>query len=652
MSHVRNWMLAVVALLAAIVVPLDARSDEPGSAGKGAAKPAAADPAKEPADKSGSSEAKDKRAKPAADDKSAKPAAPADDEAIPLVGWLELAGPLNDAPPPFAWVPESDAGMSVRSITAQLRHVAASKEHKGVVIYLDQPALSKSQIEDLSVAIAATRKAGKKVLFFAEAYDLDSYLLACSGDQILLQNKGFVELTGMGVEEYYLAGLFEKIGIKPDFVQTGQFKGADEMYMRKGPSPQWTENFDLLLDDMYGQVIERIAAARKLNRDKLEKAMEASLAMSDEELVKAGLIDKVTARDLVDVTETAFGDDFDWDDVMGQADAAAEMNLDNPFAIFKTLFAEPKPAIKRDTIAIVHMNGVITSGESSFGGMFDEASIGSKTAIEALNDARDNDLVKGVILRIDSPGGSALASEVIWQSVRELAKEKPVYVSVGSLAASGGYYIACSGKKIYASAGSIVGSIGVVSGKIAMGGLLEWAGIGVHRRSRGPHGDMFNSVEPFTPEQRKALSQMSQRIYEQFTDRVATGRGKKIADISKVAQGRLFTGRQAVKNGLIDAVGGMDLALKDLAAELKLEAGKYDVINLPEPMSLPQFLSQMLGVQMNAPRLSAEQAAALNLAKLAVGPRAWPAVRRALAGVSLLSRERVLAIMPHVVVVR
>lgn len=638
MLHIRVGLLAVVALLAAALVPLEARSDESGQGAK-ESKPVAKpviEPAKKAADKA------------TAPDKAAKP----DADAIPLVGWLELAGSLNDAPPPFSWVPESDAGPSVRSITAQLRHVAASKDHKGVVIYLDQPALSKAQIEEIGTAVTAARKAGKKVVFFAEAYDLDSYLLACSGDQILLQNKGFVELTGMGIEEYYLAGLFEKIGIKPDFVQTGQFKGADEMYMRKGPSPQWSENFDKLLDDMYDQVIGTIAAARKMDRKKLEKAMEASLAMSDEELVKAGLIDQVTARDLMDVTEKLYGEDFDWDDTMGEAEAADAINMENPFAIFKTLFAEPKAAPKRDTIAIVHMNGVINSGESSFGGMFDEASIGSKTTIEALNDARDNEMVKGVIIRIDSPGGSALASEVIWQSVRELAKEKPVYVSIGSLAASGGYYIACSGTKIYASASSIVGSIGVVSGKIAMGGLLEWAGVGVHRRSRGPNGDMFNSVEPFTPQQRKALEQMSQRIYEQFTDRVTTGRGKKIADISKVAQGRLFTGKQAVKNGLVDSVGGMDLALKDLAGELKLEAGKYDIINLPEPMSLPQFLSQMLGVQKNLPRLSMEQMAALNVAKLAVGPRAWPTIKRALAGVSLLSRERVLAIMPHVVVVK
>jgi len=586
-------------------------------------------------------------------DKPAAAAAEAEDEpVVPLVGAIKLMGPLRDGPAPFSWVAEGDAGPSLRSVIAQLKHVAKSEHHKGVVFYLDQLALNYSQINELTAAIKETRKAGKKVIFFAEAYDLQGYLLASAGDQIILQQKGFLELTGIGVEEMYLAGLFEKIGIKADFVQTGQFKGADEQFTRKGPSRQWSENFDGLLDDLYDQVLGTIAKARKMDKAAMEKAMEASLSMSDTEMVKAGLIDRATSRDILDVTKKAFGDDFDWDDSMGADEAAPEIDMNNPFAMFKMLLSDEKPPLKRATIAVIHIDGVITSGESSPAGMFGGSSAGSNTILDALKHAKNEPLIKGVVMRIESPGGSALASEVMWQAMREVAKEKPVWVSVGGLAASGGYYLSCGADKVYVSPQSIVGSIGVVSGKLALGGLYDWAGIGVHRRSRGPLGDMFNSVEPFTPEQKKALVQMSERIYDQFTDRVKQGRGGKVKDIDAVAQGRLFTGQQAVKNGLADKLGGIEIALSDLAKELKLAEGSYDVISLPEPMSLPEFLSSMLGGSIKAPAMSGEQMGVLNIVKATLGPRAWPAVQDAMNGLSLLQRERVLTVMPRVIVIR
>ena len=582
------------------------------------------------------------------------PVIPVIDEkpAAPQVGAIKLVGPLREGPAPFAWVPEHEMGPSLRSVTAQLRFVATSDQHKGVVFFLDQPALSLAQIDELSAAIADTRKAGKKVLFFAEAYDLHSYLLASAGDQILLQQKGFLELTGLGIEEMYMAGLFEKIGLKPDFIQTGKYKGADEQYMRKGPSEAWSENFDKLLDDMYDQVLSNMAKGRKLKKPAMEKAMAGTLSMDDAQMVKAGLIDRAVTRDILDVTTKAFGDDFDWDQSMGQGDASGGVDMNNPFAALQSLLAEQPINPKRNTIAIIHCEGVITSGQSSAGGMFGGSVVGSNTILEALKTAKNQPLIKGVIVRINSPGGSALASEVMWQAMRDVARDKPVWVSIGSLAASGGYYMACGADKVYASPQSIVGSIGVVSGKIAMGGLYDWAGITVHRRSRGPLGDMFNSVEPFTPEQRKALTAMSERIYEQFTDRVKQGRGNKVKDIAAVAQGRLFTGKQAQKNGLIDQIGGIEVTLDDLAMQLKLEQGEYDVIGLPGPMSLPQFLSSMFGGAVQAPHLSVEQMTILNTVKATVGPRAWPALQQSLEGMSLLQRERVLTVMPQVIVVK
>ncbi|MEX2214683.1 MAG: signal peptide peptidase SppA [Phycisphaeraceae bacterium] len=579
----------------------------------------------------------------------------AEEDTGPLVGWLELKGELAESPAPFSLMPGQREDSPFAGIIKRLKHVAAKENYKGLVIYLNQPGITNSQVQEISDAVQLVRKSGKKVLFFAEAYDLRNYALACSGDKILLQKNGFLELTGVGVEEIYLAGLFEKIGIKADFVQTGKYKGADEMFTRTGPSEAWSENFENLLDDIYNQIIDRIAKARDLKPNAIEKAMEQSLTSDAQAMVKAGLIDKIVARDLKDVTGELFGNDFAWDRTLGEAPNGG-VDMDNPFAMMQMFMAPPKPHAKRDSIVLIHCHGPIMSGESSFGGLFGGATVGSDSIVGAMNDARRDPLVKGVVVHVNSPGGSALASEIIWQAMRELAKEKPVYVSISSLAASGGYYIACGADKIYANPGSIVGSIGVVSGKLAMGGLFEWAGIGIHRRSRGPHGDMFNMVEPFTLEEKKALAAMSDRIYEQFVGRVKATRGEKIKSIDKVAQGRLFTGSQGLKNGMVDHVAGVEVALADLAEQVGLEPGKYDVLNLPQSKSLPEYLSELLGVSRNVPglrvHLTGDQLGVLNLARTALGPRGWQAVQQAMEGIMLLRSERVLTLMPNAVIVK
>ena len=448
----------------------------------------------------------------------------------------------------------------------------------------------------------------------------------------------------------YLAGLLEKIGAKADFVQIGKYKGASEAMMRTGPSEAWSQNFDALLDDLYGQIIGRIAENRGMSRSEVEELLAKSWTMTDVDFLRKRVIDRITDRDLIDVTEVEFGDNFIWDDTLGLG--GGEVKISNPMMLFGMLFKEADTRTSRPTIAIVHASGPIHSGKSSRGtGMFDSKSIGSTTMVEMLGKARDDDNVKGVILRIDSPGGSALASEIIWQAVRDLGETKPVYVSVASMAASGGYYVACAGDEVYLSPSSIVGSIGVVGGKIVLGGLYEWAGISIHRRSRGPMGDIFNSVEPFTADQRTMIRESMQIIYDQFIQRVTIGRGSRLTDVSSVAEGRLFTGRQAVKNGMADKLGGVQTAMDDMTDELGLEADGYDVIHLPPAMSLQTFLNSMFGVR--SPAVSAQQTPVMiETAKRVLGPRAWSAVSAALEGLLLLRDEPVLTLMPNAIIVR
>ncbi|HEX7010806.1 MAG TPA: signal peptide peptidase SppA, partial [Phycisphaeraceae bacterium] len=536
----------------------------------------------------------------------------------------------------------------------RLKTVAEDQAYLGVVVYLDQPELTLPQIDALARAFAQVRQAGKRVLTFAESYDLSSYLLASQADLILLQHKGSVELRGLAMEEVYLAGLLEKIGAKADLMQVGQFKGADEALTRTGPSEAWDSNINALLDDLYAQVVDRIAKGRGLTTQQVEDIIRDSWTMSDTDYLRRHVVDRLTDRDLVDVTEVEFGESFVWDDTMGQAEASGQ-EVDSPLALLRLLFQEPDVIrTRRDTLAVIHARGPVISGDSEWGGgLFGGEAIGSRTIAELLGEAREDDHIKGVILRIDSPGGSALASEMIWQAVRDLAEQKPVYASIDGLAASGGYYVASAADRIYAAPQSVVGSIGVVGGKIVLGSLYEKVGVHVHRRSRGPMADMFNSVEPFTPGQREALQAGMQRVYDQFLDRVAAGRGRRLTDLDAVAQGRIFTGRQAVDNGLADELGGLDEAVADLARRLGLEEGGYDVLHLPPPMSLGEFINSIFGVRSPVSSAALFKAQGLDaLASEALGPQGWSATSQVLGGLMLLRREPVLTLMPYALIVR
>jgi len=273
--------------------------------------------------------------------------------------------------------------------------------------------------------------------------------------------------------------------------------------------------------------------------------------------------------------------------------------------------------------------------------------------VEALGEVRDNEKIKAAVIRIDSPGGSAIASEMIWQAVREVGEEKPIFVSVGGMAASGGYYIACAGDQVYVSDTSVLGSIGVVGGKITMGGLYEWAGVSVHQRTRGPLGGMFNSVTPFTDQERAILASAFEKTYDTFVDRVQEGRGKRIAEVDAVAQGRIFTGRQCVDNGMADQIGGLADAITDVAQQAGLEPGEYEVIDFPRPMTLPEFLDDLFRAQSPQVQVDVTQAhPALGMLKKAMGPVNWQRVAHTMDALLLLQEEPVIAVSPSVLIVR
>ncbi|MBY0311965.1 MAG: S49 family peptidase [Phycisphaerales bacterium] len=576
------------------------------------------------------------------------------------IGHIEIHGALSEIPHPLAWLMGSGDHATMRDMLALIKEAAEDDELSGLVIRLREATLSLTQVEELGSAIQEFRKGGKKVHLFADGYSTTELVLGSYCDEIMLQQGGGIEFPGMYMEEMYLADTMAWAGLTPQMVQVGDYKGVNEQYMRTAPSPQWEENISGLLDALYGNVRTRIKQARKLDDAKLDEAMKQCWMALGETGTRVGLID--STFDLPALSkhlEKSYSGEIDWHNY-DVAEATPKLDTSNPFSMLSKMFKEPNHSPTRDAIAIVHINGPIVDGESSEGGFLGESSVGSHTIRRALSEIEEEDLFKGVVVRIDSPGGSAIASEVIWQGITRLSETRPVWVSVGSMAASGGYYCLVAGQKVYVNPSSIVGSIGVVGGKIAMTGLYDKLKVRVHGRERGPMGGMLASSSPWTDAEQAAVRQKMQETYDLFTSRVSAGR--KGIDLSKTAEGRLFAGNDAVKLKMADAVGGLNDCVRDLAKELKLVEGDYQILEFPGPRSLSEVLGDMMGPMASSPNPMA--ATAQNMGehagvgilsgtlKMLVGEKHWPAVRDHLSALMQLREQRVILTSPRAIIVK
>lgn len=562
------------------------------------------------------------------------------------VAMLEISGSLAEQPGPLAWLQPSDSFTTLAGLTKALRDVAEDSDYDAVVLRLRDAQLNASQIQEIGGAIRTVQAAGKKVHLYAENYANPEILLGSYADETILQAGGAVSLSGMHMEEMFLADTLAWLGVKPDMVQIGAYKGANEMYMHSAPTEAWDWNINQLLDGLYAQTRQTLHDNLGLTDAQIDSAMESGWFDNAQGAIDAGLIDaEVDLPVLTEHLKDEYHDEITWHDVAPKSG----MGLDpsNPFAMLRILTTPPDHTPKRDTIAVLHVVGTIVDGDSSTGGLMGGESVGSRTIRRALEDILDQDLIRGVVVRIDSPGGSAIASEVMWQGLRRVAAEKPVWISVGSMAASGGYYTAVGGDKIYVNPSSIVGSIGVVGGKFSMGGLYDKLRVHVVERTRGPRAGLFSSVEGWNDEQRDFVRKKMTDTYNLFTSRVKAGRPG--IDLSQTAEGRLFTGTKAIEMGMADKIGSLDVCVADLAADLGLD--QYDTMNYPGPKSLDEVLEQMFGGFVQAPAAARADASALGLAKAAeelLGPSAWRQVSNAGRALLQFREEPVQAVMPRV----
>lgn len=561
------------------------------------------------------------------------------------IAMVQIEDSPIEQPSPYGWL-FGDPQPSLLDIVNTFDEIAGDPSIDGVVIRLKDASLGATQIEELAQAIARVRDSGKTVHLFAENYGGQELLLGSHVDETIIQSGGGTFYGGLLVEEMFLADTLDWIGIKADLVQIGDYKGANEQYTRTSPSPAWQESLDVLLDGIWANTLSYFMNGYDISEGEIDGALSKIWFASAEDAQKAGFIDSIVdLAALESHLADHYGAEIEWN-MDYEPKAESTIDLSNPFAIFSLLSKEPDHTATGPTIAVLHIEGVIVDGDSSAGGMFGGQSTGSRTIRNAIEDIIDQDQIKGVVVRVNSPGGSAIASEVIWQGLQRLAETKPVWVSVGNMAASGGYYVAVGGDKIYVNPTSIVGSIGVVGGKISLGGLYDRLKIKIVTRTRGPMADMFASDVAWTEPQIEMIRGKMIETYDLFTSRVTAGRDD--IDLSKTAEGRLFTGNLAIDLDMADQIGGLDDALEDMAAQLDMP--RYDVMHFPGPKSFEKFMEEAFGGFVETPNTGVVSLVAA--ARELVGPERWPAVQNGLDQLMLLRDEPVILTMPRTFIFR
>ncbi|MGZ3452398.1 MAG: signal peptide peptidase SppA [Polyangiales bacterium] len=447
-----------------------------------------------------------------------------------------------------------------------------------------EPAASTAHAEELADAIASLQARGVKVICHFEDGG-GKGLLACSGARILLHPAGGIRFAGLRTQTMYFGEVLHKIGIEPDFLRIKEHKSAPEAFVRDGPTPVSAQDQAEFLAGVEDVYLTRIAAGRRLPRELVKKNIADGPFVADE-AVSAGFADG-----------KAFDDEVDNWIKKEVGPVRVEDEKSDPVA--------PKAFGKQPHIAVIYIDGDIVDGRSQHVPLLGTRLVGSYTIQEALEHARLDSSIKGVVLRIESPGGSSLASDVMWREAELLSKAKPVVVSMGSVAASGGYYAAAFGAPIYASAATVTGSIGIFYGKADVSPLLKKIGVNVVTNKTAPRADAESLYRPFTPEERVELGKKVAQFYAVFLDRVARGRGWTIEQVDKVAHGKVWLGAQAKKVGLVDEVGGFEAAFEAIRKRCDLP---YDVATTELPVEKKELLDLVLdylGAEAPAPNVAA-----------------------------------------------
>ncbi|MGO9712055.1 MAG: signal peptide peptidase SppA [Polyangiaceae bacterium] len=460
-----------------------------------------------------------------------------------------IAGYVNPGLPKLSraiWIRIEDTP-GTRDHVAFLRALWKLSEQEDVkavtLVMRAEPTSSLAHAEELSDAVRLLRARGKKVLCSLESGGVDSLFVCANANRIVLNPGGTFRYSGLRYQYFYLAGLLEKLGIKGDFVRISPHKSAPEMYTNTQAGEVARADHEDLLRENETIFMKDVAQGRHLTLEQVRAAAEHGMTLPEE------------ARDAKLVDQLAFDDEIEraTQDMVGSPISYERYNPD---------VVAPAKFGTRQKVAILYIDGDIVDGRSQHIPLLDISLVGSYSVAETVKALRDDDDIRSVVLRIESPGGATTAADVMWRELSLLAKKKPLIVSMGTVAASGGYYIASPGRMIFAEPLTTTGSIGVFYGKADVSGLLGKIGVNVETYKSAPHADADSLFRGFTDEERARAQHTIERIYDTFLDRVTQGRHMTKEEVDAVARGRVWTGQEAFDRHLVDRLGGIREALE------------------------------------------------------------------------------------------
>ena len=506
---------------------------------------------------------------------------------------LKIGGDLQEMEPGGVIGQFFEAPATVHSLVDALRKAKVDKRISSVIIRPIAAAALWGKVQEVRDAIVDFRRSGKPIVGYLEYGGEQEFYLASACDKVFLMPTATLDLTGIASYELFLRGTLDKIGAYPDTLHIGEYKTASNTFTEHTYTPAHREMAESLNADLYNQLVRGIASGRR----KSEKDVRALIdhgPFLPEDAVRAGLVDDVAYEDeLDDKVQLA----------KGKVNFLSEADYRRVSPTSLGLNRGPR-------IAVIYATGVIASGESNYDSPSGQV-VGSETMIDSLRKARSDSSIRAIVLRIDSPGGSALASDVIWREVMLTKNVKPLIASMSDVAASGGYYIAMPAHAIVAEPATLTGSIGVVMLKFVIDGTLKKLGMNMEGVANGRYADLYSPVRAFTTEERAKVQEQMQATYDTFVEKAAAGRNTTPQRIDSIAQGRVWTGAQGKQLGLVDELGGLERALAvakqhaklspDSEVEIVVYPGKksfYDIVRNPFGASdRASALAVLLGIR-------------------------------------------------------
>lgn len=502
--------------------------------------------------------------------------ASAADEPKPVVAVYDLEGVISESgqtqPSLMDLSMDTSRPLTTFDVTRSLEKAAADPNVKAVVIDADGADLELPQVQEIRRRLLAIRAAGKDVWLYSEGLQNGTALLGSAANHFVLMPEADCAFDGIQAESMYYKGLLDKVGVQADVIHIGDFKSYGENYYRTGPSEPSRLQEEQLIDSIFTAIVGDVASGRKLSETKVRELVDRG-TMTAAEAREAGLADELLYRTGFNakIRET-YGADADYDFGYQLPDLDGPQ-IEGMMDIVKLMFSEGRKAKSRkDYVAVVALEGDIT----------DESIAPVREEILHL---RKDERAKALVLRVNSPGGSALASEVLWEATSQWKSTgRPFVVSMGGVAASGGYYVSSGADRIFAESGTITGSIGVVGMKFVLGGAMEKLGITTHTIQRGKNAGANSMARAFSPEESELIRKSMTQVYGTFKKRVEDGRkGKLKAELESLAGGRVYSGVKALEIGLVDEIGGLGEAVAFAAKEAKLETPEAKLV--PEPKS-------------------------------------------------------------------